>query len=59
MAELVGPRVYSCCHCRNHVCLHDDIISKAFQVNEEGVLLGISDFFLTRGSSSSVTVAPG
>ncbi|KAF2911269.1 hypothetical protein DAI22_11g164200 [Oryza sativa Japonica Group] len=31
MAELVGPRVYSCCHCRNHVCLHDDIISKAFQ----------------------------
>ncbi|GJN04635.1 hypothetical protein PR202_ga22199 [Eleusine coracana subsp. coracana] len=30
-AELVGPRVYSCCHCRNHVCLHDDIISKAFQ----------------------------
>uniref|UniRef100_A0A0E0MMF2 Protein yippee-like n=1 Tax=Oryza punctata TaxID=4537 RepID=A0A0E0MMF2_ORYPU len=32
MAELVGPRVYSCCNCRNHVCLHDDIISKAFQV---------------------------
>ncbi|PWZ45488.1 hypothetical protein Zm00014a_010276 [Zea mays] len=31
MAELVGPRVYSCCTCRNHVCLHDDIISKAFQ----------------------------
>ncbi|KAL5208683.1 hypothetical protein ABZP36_033118 [Zizania latifolia] len=31
MAELVGPRLYSCCHCRNHVCLHDDIISKAFQ----------------------------
>ncbi|WVZ90214.1 hypothetical protein U9M48_036536 [Paspalum notatum var. saurae] len=31
MAELVGPRVYSCCNCRNHVCLHDDIISKAFQ----------------------------
>ncbi|XP_044981093.1 uncharacterized protein LOC123448313 isoform X2 [Hordeum vulgare subsp. vulgare] len=25
-AELVGPRVYSCSHCRNHVCLHDDII---------------------------------
>jgi hypothetical protein len=33
MAELVGPRVYSCCNCRNHVCLHDDIISKAFQVH--------------------------
>ncbi|KAB1205119.1 hypothetical protein CJ030_MR7G016763 [Morella rubra] len=31
MAELIGPRVYSCCNCRNHVSLHDDIISKAFQ----------------------------
>uniref|UniRef100_A0A804Q7T4 Yippee domain-containing protein n=1 Tax=Zea mays TaxID=4577 RepID=A0A804Q7T4_MAIZE len=31
MAELVGPRVYSCCNCRNNVCLHDDILSKAFQ----------------------------
>ncbi|KAH0455569.1 hypothetical protein M5K25_018665 [Dendrobium thyrsiflorum] len=31
MAELVGPRLYSCCNCRNHVCLHDDVISKAFQ----------------------------
>ncbi|KAJ1692703.1 Protein yippee-like [Rhynchospora pubera] len=29
--EIVGPRVYSCSNCRNHVCLHDDIISKAFQ----------------------------
>uniref|UniRef100_A0A0A9G7J9 Yippee domain-containing protein n=1 Tax=Arundo donax TaxID=35708 RepID=A0A0A9G7J9_ARUDO len=36
MAELVGPRVYSCCNCRNHVCLHDDIISKAFQVRSQG-----------------------
>ncbi|KAJ7965307.1 Protein yippee-like [Quillaja saponaria] len=31
MAELIGPRLYSCCNCRNHVSLHDDIISKAFQ----------------------------
>ncbi|KAK9672410.1 hypothetical protein RND81_12G098700 [Saponaria officinalis] len=31
MAEMVGPRVYSCYKCRNQVCLHDDIISKAFQ----------------------------
>ncbi|KAL3570522.1 hypothetical protein D5086_027771 [Populus alba] len=31
MAEFVGPRLYSCCNCRNHVSLHDDIISKAFQ----------------------------
>ena len=34
MAELTGPRVYSCCNCRNHVSLHDDIVSKAFQVGE-------------------------
>lgn len=32
MGELVGPRLYSCHKCRNHVSLHDDIISKAFQV---------------------------
>ncbi|KAI5595344.1 hypothetical protein BDE02_03G132300 [Populus trichocarpa] len=31
MAEVVGPRLSSCCHCRNHVALHDDVISKAFQ----------------------------
>ncbi|CAA0813046.1 Protein yippee-like [Striga hermonthica] len=31
MGELVGPRLYNCCKCRNHVCLHDDIISKAFK----------------------------
>ncbi|KAL1820062.1 hypothetical protein ACET3Z_014931 [Daucus carota] len=30
MAEY-GPRLYSCCKCRNHIALHDDIISKAFQ----------------------------
>ncbi|CAN1162328.1 Protein yippee-like At4g27745 [Linum perenne] len=29
---MVGPRLYSCWNCRNHVSLHDDIISKAFQV---------------------------
>ncbi|CAN1170701.1 Protein yippee-like At4g27745 [Linum perenne] len=28
---VVGPRLYSCWNCRNHVSLHDDIISKAFQ----------------------------
>ncbi|PSS11932.1 Protein yippee-like [Actinidia chinensis var. chinensis] len=31
MAELIGPRLYSCYRCRNHVSLHDDIISKDFQ----------------------------
>ena len=34
MSDLVGPRLYSCCNCRNHVALHDDVISKAFQVWE-------------------------
>ncbi|KAJ0964080.1 hypothetical protein J5N97_029202 [Dioscorea zingiberensis] len=27
----VGPRIYSCSKCSNHVSLHDDIISKCFQ----------------------------
>ncbi|KAM7504898.1 hypothetical protein LguiB_003802 [Lonicera macranthoides] len=31
MAEFFGPRLYSCHKCRNHVSLHDDIVSKAFQ----------------------------
>ncbi|XVF53143.1 hypothetical protein PTKIN_Ptkin05aG0076800 [Pterospermum kingtungense] len=31
MAEMVGPRLYSCCNCRNQVALHDDVISKSFQ----------------------------
>ncbi|KAK4384819.1 protein yippee-like [Sesamum angolense] len=31
MGEIVGPRLYCCYKCRNHVSLHDDIISKAFQ----------------------------
>ncbi|XP_055808466.1 protein yippee-like At4g27745 [Solanum dulcamara] len=28
---LVGPRIYSCCKCRNHIAVHDDIVSKNFQ----------------------------
>ncbi|KAG5122728.1 hypothetical protein JHK84_041068 [Glycine max] len=32
MAEIVGPRLYCCCNCRNQVSLHDDIIAKTFQV---------------------------
>ncbi|CAK9137220.1 unnamed protein product [Ilex paraguariensis] len=31
MADVIGPRLYSCFKCRNHVALHDDIVSKAFQ----------------------------
>ncbi|KAL3713927.1 hypothetical protein ACJRO7_006292 [Eucalyptus globulus] len=31
MAEIVGPRIYSCYKCRNHVAMHNDIISKTFQ----------------------------
>ncbi|XP_038993565.1 protein yippee-like At4g27745 isoform X1 [Hibiscus syriacus] len=31
MAEMIGPRLYSCCNCRNQIALHDDVISKSFQ----------------------------
>ncbi|KAH7692377.1 putative Yippee-type zinc-binding protein [Dioscorea alata] len=31
MGETIGPRLYSCSKCGNHVSLHDDIISKSFQ----------------------------
>ncbi|KAG2402150.1 hypothetical protein LR48_Vigan747s000400 [Vigna angularis] len=31
MEEVNGPRLYCCSNCRNHVALHDDVISKAFQ----------------------------
>ncbi|XP_061346975.1 protein yippee-like At4g27745 isoform X1 [Gastrolobium bilobum] len=31
MEGLIGPSLYSCCNCGNHVALHDDVISKAFQ----------------------------
>lgn len=33
MEDLIETRLYFCFHCRNHVALHDDVISKAFQVN--------------------------
>ncbi|VFQ65424.1 unnamed protein product [Cuscuta campestris] len=36
MDEMVGPRLYCCCKCRNHVSFHDDIISKAFQQGRNG-----------------------
>ncbi|KAL6518975.1 hypothetical protein OROMI_032954 [Orobanche minor] len=39
MSELVGPRLYRCHKCRNHVSLHDDIISKAFQWKTRQILL--------------------
>ncbi|XP_020582220.1 protein yippee-like At4g27745 [Phalaenopsis equestris] len=31
MADLVVPRFINCCNCGNHVCFHDDVISKDFQ----------------------------
>ncbi|CAH9111061.1 unnamed protein product [Cuscuta europaea] len=31
MDDFVGPRLYCCYKCRNHVSAHDDIVSKAFQ----------------------------
>ncbi|KAF7131494.1 hypothetical protein RHSIM_Rhsim09G0207400 [Rhododendron simsii] len=41
MAELFGPRLYSCYKCRNHVSLHDDIVSKAFQVNHSNIVYSL------------------
>lgn len=32
MADADKPRLYSCYKCRNRVALHDDIVSKLFQV---------------------------
>lgn len=43
MGETIGPRLYSCSKCGNHVGLHDDIISKSFQVK---FLPDFSEFFL-------------
>lgn len=43
MEEVIGPRLYGCSNCRNHVALHDDGISKAFQVN---TTLGLSFNFI-------------
>ncbi|KAL7083096.1 hypothetical protein ACP275_14G140700 [Erythranthe tilingii] len=34
MGDLIGPRLYSCYNCRNHVALHDDIVSKEFQAQK-------------------------
>ncbi|KAL1541225.1 protein yippee-like-protein [Salvia divinorum] len=28
---IICPRLYSCYKCKNHVALHDDIVSKSFQ----------------------------
>lgn len=33
MENLIGTRLYFCFNCRNHVAVHDDVISKTFQVN--------------------------
>ncbi|XP_021909045.1 protein yippee-like At4g27745 isoform X1 [Carica papaya] len=49
MAELAGPRLYSCCNCRNHVSFHDDIISKAFQL---GTMFFPLNFWLLEGNFS-------
>ncbi|RHN80496.1 hypothetical protein MtrunA17_Chr1g0188931 [Medicago truncatula] len=31
MENLIGTRLYFCFNCRNHVAVHDDVISKTFQ----------------------------
>lgn len=53
MADLVGPRLYSCCNCRNHVSLHDDIISKAFQVRHLSLWRNTPNFLSFSFLSSS------
>uniref|UniRef100_A0A8R7QYZ4 Yippee domain-containing protein n=1 Tax=Triticum urartu TaxID=4572 RepID=A0A8R7QYZ4_TRIUA len=50
MAELAGPRVYSCCHCWNHVCLHDDVISKAFHGRNGRAFLSSHAMNITTGA---------
>ncbi|CAI9279035.1 unnamed protein product [Lactuca saligna] len=30
MADAIGPRLYGCYNCRNHVAFHDDIVSKNY-----------------------------
>lgn len=52
MADLVGPRLYSCCNCRNHVSLHDDIVSKAFQVSHNNIKVDLFDAFAVGIGSS-------
>ncbi|KAI4990284.1 hypothetical protein ZWY2020_038647 [Hordeum vulgare] len=52
-AELVRSRVYSCSHCWNHVCLHDDIISKDFQVNNFN-----KDYLFLFGEQTYFNLAP-
>ncbi|GAB2231186.1 hypothetical protein Droror1_Dr00027475 [Drosera rotundifolia] len=34
MAEANWPHLYSCFTCRNHVALHNDIVSKTFQTGK-------------------------
>lgn len=53
MAEVIGPRLYSCCNCKNEVALHDDIISKAFQVR----MLGFFSFSLNCMNAYSLLVS--
>ncbi|KAM3196821.1 hypothetical protein ACQJBY_072490 [Aegilops geniculata] len=59
MAELVGPRVYSCRHCRNHVCLHDDIISKAFQGRNGRAFLSYHAMNVTTGAKEDRQLMTG
>ncbi|XP_070664556.1 uncharacterized protein [Malus domestica] len=36
MAELVGTRLYSYCNCRNHVAIHDDVVTSHAQGMDHG-----------------------
>ncbi|XP_044956650.1 protein yippee-like At4g27745 [Hordeum vulgare subsp. vulgare] len=58
-SELVGPRVYTCSHCRNHVCLHDDIISKDFQGRNGRAFLSYHAMNVTTGSKEDRQLMTG
>ncbi|KAJ8751885.1 hypothetical protein K2173_026089 [Erythroxylum novogranatense] len=47
MEQLMGPRLYSYCNCRNHVSLHGDVISKAFQKWKSISILQYDRYLLT------------
>ncbi|XP_017188804.1 protein yippee-like At4g27745 isoform X1 [Malus sylvestris] len=55
MADLAGPRLYGCYKCQNHVCCHDDIVSKAFQVIQAHASRGRAFLF---SHATNVVVGP-
>ncbi|XP_077248504.1 protein yippee-like At4g27745 [Tasmannia lanceolata] len=59
MGELVGPRLYCCSNCRNHVSLHDDVISKAFQGRDGRAFLFSHAMNIVMGSKEDRQLVTG